>query len=196
MDARDTEFFQKVGGAFAESMASVFSMLTGREFQMSAAPGELLQIPGVAGLHELRRQHDQIVADVVRRRRPDETRELHRRRPERRRDDKILVHALERRGVVAARGRGREEAPEVAVANGRGERGVRRRRDGGDELGDREPPDGAAVRAVGLRLVVARERDQLLRGRRCDRGVDRSHRHRPASIAVARSGGSARVRGW
>ena len=52
MDARDTEFFQKVGGAFSESMASVFSMLTGREFQMSAAPGELLQLPGVAGLHE------------------------------------------------------------------------------------------------------------------------------------------------
>ncbi|HEX9011259.1 MAG TPA: flagellar motor switch protein FliN [Holophagaceae bacterium] len=52
MDARDTEFFQKVGGAFAESMASVFSMLTGREFQMSAAPGESLPIPGVAGLHE------------------------------------------------------------------------------------------------------------------------------------------------
>jgi len=52
MDARDTEFYQKVGAAFSESMASVFSMLTGREFQMSAAPGELLQIPGVAGLHE------------------------------------------------------------------------------------------------------------------------------------------------
>lgn len=52
MDARDTEFFQKVGGAFSESMASVFSMLTGREFQMNAAPGELLPLPGVAALHE------------------------------------------------------------------------------------------------------------------------------------------------
>lgn len=52
MDARDTEFFQKVGSAFSESMASVFSMLTGREFQMSAAPGELLQLPAVASLHE------------------------------------------------------------------------------------------------------------------------------------------------
>lgn len=52
MDARDTEFFQKVGSAFSESMASVFSMLTGREFQMGAAPGELLQLPGVAALHE------------------------------------------------------------------------------------------------------------------------------------------------
>jgi flagellar motor switch protein FliN/FliY len=51
MDARDTEFLQKVGGAFSESMASVFSMLTGRDFQMNAAPGELLQVPGVAGLH-------------------------------------------------------------------------------------------------------------------------------------------------
>lgn len=51
MDARDTEFFQKVGGAFSESMASVFSMLTGREFQLSAAPGDILPIPGVAALH-------------------------------------------------------------------------------------------------------------------------------------------------
>lgn len=52
MDARDTEFFQKVGSAFSESMASVFSMLTGREFQMGAAAGELLQLSGVAALHE------------------------------------------------------------------------------------------------------------------------------------------------
>jgi len=52
MDARDTEFFQKVGSAFAESMASVFSMLTGREFQIKSAPGELLETPAVAGLHE------------------------------------------------------------------------------------------------------------------------------------------------
>ena len=52
MDARDTEFFQKIGSAFSESMASVFSMLTGREFQMSAAPGELLPMPGVAALQE------------------------------------------------------------------------------------------------------------------------------------------------
>jgi flagellar motor switch protein FliN/FliY len=51
MDARDTEFFQKVGGAFAESMASVFSMLTGREFVMKSAPGELLETPAVAALH-------------------------------------------------------------------------------------------------------------------------------------------------
>ena len=52
MDARDTEFFQKTGGAFAESMASVFSMLTGREFQLKAAPGELLEPAAVAALHE------------------------------------------------------------------------------------------------------------------------------------------------
>ncbi len=52
MDTRDTEFFQKVGGAFAESMASVFSMLTGREFQMKSAPGELLETTAIAALHE------------------------------------------------------------------------------------------------------------------------------------------------
>jgi flagellar motor switch protein FliN/FliY len=52
MDARDTEFFQKAGGAFAESMASVFSMLTGREFQMKSTPGELLEPPAIAALHE------------------------------------------------------------------------------------------------------------------------------------------------
>ncbi len=52
MDARDTEFFQKTGGAFAESMASVFSMLTGREFQIKSAPGEILESPAVAALHE------------------------------------------------------------------------------------------------------------------------------------------------
>jgi flagellar motor switch protein FliN/FliY len=48
MDAQETEVFQKVGNAFAESMASVFSMLTGREFQMKSAPGELLDPAGVA----------------------------------------------------------------------------------------------------------------------------------------------------
>jgi len=52
MDARDTEFFQKIGGAFAESMASVFSMLTGREFQIKSTPGELLETPAIAALHE------------------------------------------------------------------------------------------------------------------------------------------------
>jgi flagellar motor switch protein FliN/FliY len=51
MDARDTELFQKVGGAFAESMASVFSMLTGREFQIKSAPGEVLEIPAIAALN-------------------------------------------------------------------------------------------------------------------------------------------------
>lgn len=52
MDARDAEFFQKVGSAFAESMASVFSMLTGREFQLSASPGESIQPAALASLHE------------------------------------------------------------------------------------------------------------------------------------------------
>ena len=50
MDARDIEFFQKTGGAFAESMASVFSMLTGREFKLESAPGELLEPAGAAAL--------------------------------------------------------------------------------------------------------------------------------------------------
>ena len=52
MDAREIELFQKVGGAFAESMASVFSMLTGREFQMKSVPGQLLETPAIAALHE------------------------------------------------------------------------------------------------------------------------------------------------
>lgn len=51
MDARDTELFQKVGNAFAESMASVFSMLTGREFQMKSTPGSLMDAAAAAGLH-------------------------------------------------------------------------------------------------------------------------------------------------
>ncbi|HEY3400185.1 MAG TPA: flagellar motor switch protein FliN [Geothrix sp.] len=52
MDPRDNELFQKVGGAFAESMASVFSMLTGREFQLKSAPGALMDTAGAAALHE------------------------------------------------------------------------------------------------------------------------------------------------
>ena len=52
MDARDTEFFQKAGGTFAESMASVFSMLTGREFQMKSNQGEVLDPTAIAALHE------------------------------------------------------------------------------------------------------------------------------------------------
>ncbi|BDU68547.1 flagellar motor switch protein FliN [Geothrix oryzae] len=52
MDARDTELFQKVGNAFAESMASVFSMLTGREFQLKSAPGEVVDPQGAAALHQ------------------------------------------------------------------------------------------------------------------------------------------------
>jgi len=52
MDARDTEFFQKTGSAFAESMASVFSMLTGREFTLKSEAGEFLETSAIAGLHE------------------------------------------------------------------------------------------------------------------------------------------------
>jgi flagellar motor switch protein FliN/FliY len=52
MEARDTELFQKVGGAFAESMASVFSMLTGREFQMKSVPGDMMEASAIAALHE------------------------------------------------------------------------------------------------------------------------------------------------
>jgi len=52
MEARDTELFQKVGGSFAESMASVFSMLTGREFQMKSVPGEMMEAAAIAALHE------------------------------------------------------------------------------------------------------------------------------------------------
>ena len=52
MDARETELFQKVGSAFAESMASVFSMLTGREFQLKSAPGELLEPAAIAAQHD------------------------------------------------------------------------------------------------------------------------------------------------
>lgn len=52
MDARDMEFFQKVGSAFAESMASVFSMLTGRDFQMQSEPGSLIETAAIAGLQD------------------------------------------------------------------------------------------------------------------------------------------------
>ncbi|HJV48700.1 MAG TPA: flagellar motor switch protein FliN [Geothrix sp.] len=52
MDAQETEFFQKVGNAFAESMASVFSMLTGREFQMKSEAGAMLETPAIAKLQE------------------------------------------------------------------------------------------------------------------------------------------------
>lgn len=51
MDPRDDAFFLKTGGAFAESMASVFSMLTGREFHIQPSPGEVLDAAGAAALH-------------------------------------------------------------------------------------------------------------------------------------------------
>lgn len=51
MDPQDTELYKKVGTAFAESMASVFSMLTGREFQLRSTVGELVEADGAAALH-------------------------------------------------------------------------------------------------------------------------------------------------
>jgi len=47
-----SEFFQKTGFAFAESMVAVFSMLTGREFQLKVEPGEMLELASIAKLHE------------------------------------------------------------------------------------------------------------------------------------------------
>ncbi|HWQ11145.1 MAG TPA: hypothetical protein VN436_18640, partial [Holophaga sp.] len=45
------EMNQKVGGGFAESMGSVFSMLTGREFSITAKDGASLDHEGIAGLY-------------------------------------------------------------------------------------------------------------------------------------------------
>lgn len=52
MDPAIQELFQKVGASFVESMGSVFSMLTGRDFAITAQPGETLDYGGVAGLVE------------------------------------------------------------------------------------------------------------------------------------------------
>ncbi len=50
MDPATTQLLQKIGPGFAESMGSVFSMLTGREFAVSAQAGESLDHAAVAGL--------------------------------------------------------------------------------------------------------------------------------------------------
>jgi flagellar motor switch protein FliN/FliY len=42
----------KIGGCFAESMSSVFSMLTGREFAIKAQDGDTLDHTGVSVLHQ------------------------------------------------------------------------------------------------------------------------------------------------
>jgi flagellar motor switch protein FliN/FliY len=51
MDPAIQELNQKVGGSFAESMGSVFSMLTGREFSISAQDGDAIDHEGIAKLH-------------------------------------------------------------------------------------------------------------------------------------------------
>ncbi len=51
MDPKEQEFYQKVGGVFTEAMGSVFGMLTGRDFQLSAEEAKTLDAaPAVAGL--------------------------------------------------------------------------------------------------------------------------------------------------
>ena len=51
MDPATQELNQKVGGSFAESMGSVFSMLTGREFSITAKAGATIDHEGIAKLH-------------------------------------------------------------------------------------------------------------------------------------------------
>src|SRR5512145_750253 len=51
MDPAIQELNQKVGGSFAESMGSVFSMLTGREFSITAKEGLPIDHEGIAQLH-------------------------------------------------------------------------------------------------------------------------------------------------
>lgn len=51
MDATLIELQKKVGSCFAESMTSVFSMLTGRDFTITPKDGQLIETDGVAGLH-------------------------------------------------------------------------------------------------------------------------------------------------
>lgn len=51
MDATLIELQKKVGSCFAESMTSVFSMLTGRDFTITPKEGQLIETDGVASLH-------------------------------------------------------------------------------------------------------------------------------------------------
>ena len=52
MDPVMTELNHKIGGCFAESMSSVFSMLTGREFAIKPLDGDTLDYAGVTALHQ------------------------------------------------------------------------------------------------------------------------------------------------
>lgn len=51
MDPKDFEFSSKIATVFSESMASVFSMLTGRDFQIS--PGDAKTLPDPAAVADL-----------------------------------------------------------------------------------------------------------------------------------------------
>jgi flagellar motor switch protein FliN/FliY len=51
MDPATQELNQKVGSSFAESMGSVFSMLTGREFAITAKDGASVDYQDIAKLH-------------------------------------------------------------------------------------------------------------------------------------------------
>lgn len=50
MDTATTQLHQKVGGAFAEAMGSVFSMLTGREFAVTTEAGRSMALDEVGSL--------------------------------------------------------------------------------------------------------------------------------------------------
>jgi len=52
MDPVMSDLNAKIGGCFAESMSSVFSMLTGREFAIKAQDGDTLDHAGVSVLHQ------------------------------------------------------------------------------------------------------------------------------------------------
>jgi len=52
MDPTMSDLNQKIGTCFAESMSSVFSMLTGREFAIKALDGDTLDHTGVSVLHQ------------------------------------------------------------------------------------------------------------------------------------------------
>jgi len=52
MDAAMEELGKKVGGCFAESMGSVFSMLTGRDFAITPKEGALVDHAGISALYE------------------------------------------------------------------------------------------------------------------------------------------------
>jgi flagellar motor switch protein FliN/FliY len=52
MDPVMSDLDQKIGGCFSESMSSVFSMLTGREFAIKPQDGNTLDHTGVSVLHQ------------------------------------------------------------------------------------------------------------------------------------------------